>query len=207
MIKMNVKFYKMNKETFMTKRIALIGAAGSGKSTLAAELFVELKKQGKNVELISEWVRSDIHLHGPLQSIWEQFRTRMHQKELEDAVPNNVEYIITDSGTLTPYFYACLYANNKDDRQRLVMQDMHKWFLDDLYLRRYDYVFFLPTTETYKVKPDMLEDGTRFQTSEEIDTLEMHMSLMFGRLHNLDNVYVLDSPLNDRCQKVIQNIA
>lgn len=191
----------------MTKRIALIGAAGSGKSTLAAEIFVELKKDGKNAELISEWVRSDIHLHGPLETIWEQFRTRMHQKELEDAVPNNVEYIITDSGTLTPYFYACLYADNTDSRQRLVMQDMHKWFLDDLYLRRYDYVFWLPTSETYKIKPDMLEDGTRFQTPEEIDTLEMHMSLMFGRLHKLDNVYVLDVPLAERWRKVLEIIA
>ncbi len=189
-----------------TKRITLIGAPGSGKSTLAAEVFVELKKQGKNVELISEWVRSDVHLNGPLQSIWEQFRTRSHQAELEDAVPKNVEYIITDSGTLTPYFYACLYANNKDARQRLVMHDMYKWFLDDLYLRRYDYVFFLPISEAYKANPDMLEDGTRFQTRDEIDTLEMHMTLMFARLHQLDNVYVVDVPLRERVNYVLETM-
>lgn len=202
----SVIFNKNQKELGMTKRIALIGAAGSGKSTLAAEIFVELKKMGKNVELISEWVRSDIHLHGPLQSIWEQFRTKYHQEELENAVPENVEYIITDSGTLTPYFYACLYAENTDSRQRLVLQDMHKMLLDDLYLRRYDYVFWLPVTETYKAKPDMLQDGTRFQTEYEIETLDMHMQLVFARLHKLDNVHILDSSLDQRPKEVLKII-
>lgn len=191
----------------MTKKIALIGSPGSGKSTLAAEVFVALKKLGKNVELISEWVRSDIHQNGPLQSIWEQFRTRQHQKDLEDAVPDTVEYVITDSGTLTPYFYACLYANNGDSRQRLVMQDMYKMLLDDLYLNRYTHIFFLPVSQTYKVRPDILNDGTRFQSLDEIDTLEMHMTLMFARLHCLSSVTVLNEPLDVRPNRVLQIIS
>ncbi|NJO61071.1 MAG: AAA family ATPase [Richelia sp. RM2_1_2] len=191
----------------MTKRIAFIGAAGSGKSTLAAEVFVELKKLGKNVELITEWVRSDIHLHGPLQTIWEQLRTQLHQRMREDAVPTSAEYMLTDSGTLTPYFYACLYVDNTDSRQRLVLQDMYKFFLDDLYLHRYSHIFFLPSLQTYAANPNMLHDGTRFQTMNEIEILEQHMALMFTKLHKLDNVHVLDCELSNRAANILKIIS
>jgi hypothetical protein len=36
----------------------LLGGSGLGKSTLAAELFVELKKAGESVELVTEYVKS-----------------------------------------------------------------------------------------------------------------------------------------------------
>jgi len=190
----------------LTKRIAFIGPAGCGKSTAAEELSVTLKKKHINVELISEWVRADIHLNGPMESTWEQYRTRSYQKELEDAVPDNVDFIVTDSGVLTPYFYACLYADNTNSRQRLVLQDMYRYLLDDIYLRRYDHVFYLPTTETYKVNKNILGDGTRYQSQSEIDTLEMHMNLVFTRLHNLDNIHTLTCPLNKRVGEVLKTI-
>src|SRR5690554_6481933 len=135
----------------MTKKIAFIGSAGTGKSTLATDVFTHLKKQGKNVELITEWVRYDIQSNGPMKSIWEQYRTLHHQRQIEDAVPDNVEWMITDSGTLTPYFYACLYTK-KTERERLCLADMFKFLIDDLYKRRYTYVFFLPGSEVYKNK-------------------------------------------------------
>lgn len=190
----------------MTNKIAFIGAAGSGKSTLASEVFVTLKKKNVNVEMISEWIRTDIHRNGPLQSIWEQYRTRTYQQEVEDSVPNNVDLVITDSGTLTPYFYSCLYAENTDPRQRLVMQDMYKYFLDDLYLKRYKHIFYLPTRYSYEINPNILNDGTRYQTKTEIGILEKHMGLMFTDLHNLDNIHTMDMPLDERFEKVMEII-
>lgn len=189
------------------KRVCFIGNAGSGKSTLAAEVYVNLKKMNKNPELISEFIRTDIQMNGPMTNIWEQYRTRSKQKEIEDATPENVDFMVTDSGLLTPYFYACLYANNSDPRQRLVLQDMYKYFLDDLYLKRYSHIFFLPMAETYAKNPNILSDGTRYQSKEEIDTLETHMTLMFTKLHKLDNIYILDGPLGERAEEVILQIA
>lgn len=188
------------------RKICLIGNAGSGKSTLSGELFVEMKKKGINAELVPEFIRGDIQRNGPMTDIWEQYRTRSNQKETEDAIPENVEYSIVDSGTLTPYFYACLYADNTKARHRIVMQDMYKFFLDDLYLGRYSHVFFLPMAETYKANLNILNDGTRYQTAEQINTLEEHMTLVFTKLHKLDNVYVLDGPLESRCKNALDII-
>ena len=187
-------------------RIVFIGAPGCGKSTLATELFVNLKKKNINCELITEWVRTDIHLHGPISTIFEQYRTRMKQMEIEDAVPNNVDYIITDSGTLTPYFYAELYCDHTVERQRLVLQDMYKYFLDDLFLKRYDHIFYLPATHAYNSNKNILNDGTRFQTQNQVDILDMHMSLMFEKLHKLTNVHTLNCDLDERVEKVLKYI-
>src|ERR1051326_1126376 len=104
-------------------RVVFIGTAGCGKSTLSSQVFSALKQAGRRVEHIHEFVRYDIHANGPMTSIWEQYRTRQYQKELEDAVPDGADYVICDSGTLTPYFYACLYADPNDARQRLVLHD------------------------------------------------------------------------------------
>jgi len=182
-------------------RIAFIGTAGSGKSTLAAQVFAALKVAGRKVEHIHEFVRNDINAHGPMTSIWEQYRTRQHQKELEDAVPNIADYVICDSGTLTPYFYAVLYANPAEPRERLVLQDMYKYLLDDLYLKRYDLVFYVPL-----IKGSDLNDGTRYQSDDEIETLDEHMKLIFTKLHRLDNIHHVQQGFERRLEEVMWRI-
>lgn len=181
-------------------KIVFIGAAGCGKSTLATSVFTALKQAGRKAEHVHEFIRHDINMNGPMFSIWEQYRTRQFQKELEDAVPP-VDYVICDSGTLTPYFYAVLYADANEPRQRLVLQDMYKYLLDDLYLRRYDLVFYLPSFD----HPN-LNDGTRYQTESEIKILDEHMRLVFTQLHRLDNVHMVQSGLDLRLEEVMWKI-
>jgi nicotinamide riboside kinase len=190
----------------MTKRICFIGNAGSGKSTLTADVFVALKKEHKNAELVPEFIRSDIQKNGPMRSTWEQYRTRSKQKELEDNIPSSVDYMLTDSGILTPYFYACLYSDKSDPRSRLVLNDMHEYLLADIYNRRYDHVFYLPMTETYAKNPNILKDGTRYQSEEEILALESHFSLVFTKHHKLNNIHILDCPLVERLTTVLETI-
>jgi len=185
----------------LSQKIAFIGPPGSGKSTLAADVYTTLKQQGVNTEAIHEWVRHDIHRHGPMKSIWEQYRTRQHQMELEDAVPASVDYVIVDSGTLTPYFYAALYADMSDSRQRLVLHDMYRFLLDDLFLRRYDLIFYLPSQSGTNI-----DDGTRFQTAEELRTLEAHMDLVFCNLFKTDRLYRIDGPFDTRLARVMHII-
>lgn len=182
-------------------RIVFIGTAGSGKSTLAAQVFAALKTQGRKVEHVHEFVRHDIHANGSMTSVWEQYRTRQYQKELEDAVPTVADYVICDSGTLTPYFYAVLYANPAKPRQRLVLQDMYKYLLDDLFLKRYDMVFYVPL-----IKGADLKDGTRYQSDEQIETLDEHMGLIFTKLHRLDNIYTVQQGFDNRLQEVMEKI-
>ncbi len=182
-------------------RIAFIGTAGSGKSTLAAQVFAALKVAGRKAEHIHEFVRNDIHAHGPMTSVWEQYRTRQYQKELEDAVPDIADYVICDSGTLTPYFYAVLYANPAEPRERLVLQDMYKYLLDDLFLKRYDLIFYVPL-----IGAADLHDGTRYQSDNEIETLDQHMKLTFTKLHRLDNIHHVQQGFDLRLEEVMWRI-
>lgn len=187
------------------KKVAFIGSAGSGKSTLTSEVFFKLKQQGLNVENIHEFIRYDIQRNGPMQSIWEQYRTLHHQRALEDSVPDNVDWMLTDSGCLTPYFYSCLYASKANERERLVLADMFKFLIDDIYKKRYEYVFFLPAAEIYeKNKDGVINDGTRYQSEEELSTLDQHMRLMFTEVFQMDNIINLDCPLSERADKVLK---
>lgn len=189
----------------MQKKVVFIGSAGTGKSTLATEIFVKLKKKGLNTELIHEFIRYDIQANGPMESIWEQYRTLLSQRSLEDAVPDSVDWVIADSGTLTPYFYCILYASKANERERLVLADMFKFLIDDLFQKRYDYVFFLTGKEIYDKETDkIIDDGTRYQSSEELNILDDHMKLVFTRMFNVDNVINLDCPLIERAETVMR---
>jgi nicotinamide riboside kinase len=182
------------------KRIVFVGAPCSGKSVLATAVFTALKQAGRKAEHVDEFIRRDIQVNGPMMSIWEQYRTRQFQKELEDAVPET-DYLICDSGTLSPYFYACLYADPNDARQRLVLQDMHKYLLDDLFLQRYDMVFYLPLLRTWH-----LNDGTRYQSEMEVREVDEHMRMVFTKVHHLNNVYSIDAGFDQRLDDVMWKI-
>lgn len=190
----------------MQKRIVFIGGPGSGKSTVAMDVACYLKKKGYNTELVTEWIRQDIQLHGPLTSITEQYRTRIKQQQIEDSIPNNVDWVITDSGTLTPYFYSALYADNSDSRQRLFLKDMFDFLMDDLYLKRYTHIFYLPSQYTYTKNKELLNDGTRFQTMEEVDKLDRLMRILLVEFHNPGNVHELNCTLSERKNKILEII-
>ena len=148
---------------------------------------------------MDEFVRRDIQVNGPMMSIWRTSRTRQFRKT-EDAVPAT-DHLICDSGTLMPYFYAVLYANPNEARQRLVLQDMYKYLLDDLYLRRYDMVFYLPVRQIAH-----LDDGTRYQNDEEVRGLDDHMRMVFTKLHRLNNIYTVNSAFDLRLDEVMWKI-
>lgn len=186
------------------KKLVFIGGPGSGKSTLATDVFTILKKQKYNTELVTEFIRRDIQEHGPMETIWEQYRVRYKQCELEDNLPDVLDYAVIDAGTISQYFYAILYCDHSNSRQRLVLADLYKYWLDDIYLKRYDYVFYVPSNHTHSENPNILNDGTRYQTTEEVNTLEASMNLMFDNLHkNVGNIYTIDVPLQERTSKVL----
>lgn len=76
--------------------LSLYGGSGLGKSTLAAEIFVEMKKAGESVELVTEYVK---------QWAWEGRDNRglennvyIFAKQLrrESILYGKVDYIVTD---------------------------------------------------------------------------------------------------------------
>lgn len=192
----------------MTKRVVFIGAAGSGKSTIVTDVVTQLKKNGANAEHVPEMIRYDIQQNGPMESIWEQYRAVLNQQKYEDSVPANVDFAIIDSGCLTPYFYACLYTSIASERERLVLADMFKYLIDIIYTKRYDYIFFLPgklTKEKTGIN-DIIKDGTRYQSEEELNVLDQHMELMFTKVLKANNIFKLDCPLENRMEEVLKII-
>jgi hypothetical protein len=188
-----------------TTRIVFIGAPGCGKSTVSAELFVALKKLGKNAELVPEWVRRDIMKHGSMSNVFEQYRYLVHNRKEEDSFPEHVEYIVQDGGILLGYFYAAVYSTKKDKKERLVLQDLYQDLLDTLYSGRYSHIYFLPRDPVVQAG-GIFADGTRFQTIHETEVLENYMRLIFTEIHRMDGVRVLDCPLNKRVETILKDL-
>lgn len=94
----------------MTKVINLFGGPGCGKSTLAAELFVKLKRDGKNVELVREYVK-DWAWQNRKVGIYDQLHITGKQASKEVGLYGKVDVIVTDSPLLLSPFYHEYYSN------------------------------------------------------------------------------------------------
>jgi predicted ATPase len=108
----------------MTTYINLFGGPGVGKSTTAAALFVEMKKRGLSVELVTEvakdfvWEdRSTTLTIQPYITI-KQFRNLVRLK-------GKVKYVITDA----PILLGCMYA----DKYAPTLPLSYKQFIVDLH--------------------------------------------------------------------------
>ena len=93
----------------MTTYINLYGGPGVGKSTLAAELFARFKKQGKSVELVTEFVK-DLVWEDRQATIAIQPYVSMKQYRNLARLMGKVDYVITDSPLIKDSVYATRYA-------------------------------------------------------------------------------------------------
>lgn len=88
----------------MSTIINLYGGPGTGKSTSAAYLYYLLKSQGKNVELVREYVK-DWAWEGRIISAYDQFYMMGKQIRRESMLYGKVDYIVTDSPVLLSVYY------------------------------------------------------------------------------------------------------
>lgn len=93
------------------KVINIFGGPGTGKSTLACEVFVALKKMGKNVELVTEFAK-DLTYSDDKTKLNDQFFVSAEQNHrilrLKDSNP---DFVVTDS----PIFMGMAYVNYSDE--------------------------------------------------------------------------------------------
>lgn len=161
----------------MTKRIALLGGPSSGKSTLAAALFSTMKEIGINADLVQEYAREHINKYGAPENVLTQFLIYKKQREKEDILPKQVEYIITDSPTILSYVYGLYYYDPKSKDHRIMLADMYYEMMLDGF-SRYQYVFFLEATRPYKL------DGTRTQSAQEAKQIGLEIKELL-RTHKI----------------------
>ena len=92
--------------------INILGGPGVGKTTIANELFVRLKKMGKDVEAVSEFAK---------ELVWEKrdeaFDDRLYMHAEQNhrlmMMNNNLDYIITDSPLILTSVYNSYYLKDK----------------------------------------------------------------------------------------------
>lgn len=91
-------------------RINLFGGPSCGKSTTATWLFSELKRDGLNIELVTEYVKQWTYIKRHPES-YDQLLIFSKQLSREDLVLRaGYENLITDSPLLVGCYYSKLYS-------------------------------------------------------------------------------------------------
>lgn len=142
----------------MTTYINLFGGPGVGKSTTAASLFVEMKKAGLKVELVTEvakdfvWEdRSTTLTIQPYITI-KQFRNLVRLK-------GKVDYVITDA----PILLGCMYA----DRYAPTLPLSYKQFIVDLHNQELN-----PSVNIVLQRSFEYDSTGRYQTKQEAEEFD-----------------------------------
>lgn len=102
--------------------VNLLGGSGLGKSTMAAEVFVELKKQGKSVELVTEYVKQWAWLGRSPSGLENSLYIFGKQLQREAILYQKVDYVITDC----PLGLCAAYEIFYEGDTRTVVRDLFK---------------------------------------------------------------------------------
>lgn len=171
-----------------TTVINLLAGPGVGKSTFAADLFSALKKQGRSVELVREFVK-DWAWEGKAPGMFDQVYILGNQAHAESMLYGKVEYIITDSPLLLSPFYE--RYNYKIDT---VSNAVNKFLLLAAQNGVVHRNFWLKRTTEYK------SEG-RFQKKDAILELDLLLSSYIG----LENCVCIDPMNPDAVKAVLEN--
>lgn len=139
-------------------RLGITGVPGSGKTTLSRAIASQCRdiKEFSHVELVNEYARRYISKHGPVTSIFEQYRILEKQLEWEDSVCNeHLDLMITDSPVFLGFIYCCNLPKT-NSKEIMFFNDVFKKMVKVNYPKpRYDILLHLGTSR----KP--LDDGIR----------------------------------------------
>lgn len=115
----------------MTTYINILGGPGVGKSTIAAELFARFKKQGKSVELVTEFVK-DLVWENRTETLQIQPYVSMKQFRNLARLKGKVDYVITDSPLIKDSVYARLYAPDLPQAYHDLLFNLHSSLGDSI---------------------------------------------------------------------------
>jgi nicotinamide riboside kinase len=155
-------------------RIGFSGVPGSGKTSCTRALALQLK----NVEVVSEYARRYISKHGPITSIFEQYRVMQKQREWEDSVCNEkLKYMITDSPIFLGFIYSSMLPKT-NSKEILFFNDVFKEMTKiNNPIHRYDLIIHLPPIK----QPS--DDGVRSPQQFEDKWREENNNLILSTYH------------------------
>ena len=162
--------------------INLFAGAGAGKSTTAADIFVQMKKAGLNVELVREHAK-DLCWEGELEYA-DQTCIFKEQMRRQRVLAGKVDFIVTDC----PIILGILYSQESIEVHKMVVQDFDSYDNVNVFLKRtkeFKTEGRLGTLEDAKEKDEELLDMlnklhvpyTKYTTDEAV-VQSIHKALM-----------------------------
>lgn len=112
-----------------TKYINLFGGPGVGKSTTAAAIFVEMKRRGMNVELVTE-VAKDFVWEGRMKTLDIQPYVTIKQFRNLYRLKDKVDYVVTDAPILLGCIYSDMFTPHFPASYKQLIVDLHRQELD-----------------------------------------------------------------------------
>lgn len=184
-------------------KIAIAGGPGSGKSSLARLLTTELYNiKNINAQLITEFARDYINNcvwhEGFTPSLADQQLIYNKQIEREDTIPDNVQYLISDSPIFIPLIFSKNLAKLQNYQDRTIYLNLYEDFLSK-HLNRYDFIFFINRQKAF------LKDGTRHETEEQADNIgkQIHGFLTFHKVSFIELRCISNT---ERVKEVLQTL-
>ena len=170
-----------------TKIINLFGEPGAGKSVIAADLFSLFKRNGKSVEVASEFAKELTWLN-QIEQLKNQFYIFGNQHNRINRLIGKVEYVITDS----PLPLSIIYNQNVENVacfNSLIMDEFNKF---------QNYNFFIERDKNIPY-----EKIGRLQNEDESKIIKMKILSLLGQ-HSIDIMFVTNKN-NDKASKIIYN--
>lgn len=144
----------------MTKYINLFGGPGVGKSTTAASLFVEMKKAGYKVELVTEVAKDFVWEDRQTTLTLQPYITIKQWRNLA-RVKGKVDCVITDAPILMGCVYSDMFTPHLPASYKQFIIDLHRQELNpsvNIQLKR---SFAYDTTGRYQTEDQAKEIDQR----------------------------------------------
>jgi energy-coupling factor transporter ATP-binding protein EcfA2 len=148
--------------------INLYGGPGAGKSTLASALFVLLKREGEQVELVREYAKSWAYEQKHIDTLMKQTYILAKQAQRESSLYGKVKYIITDCPLALSGYYCQKYLGTP------AMSVLMLEFLREAAEQDVEHVYFqVPRKKDYN-------PNGRYQTEEEAKEIDREQGTYFS---------------------------
>ena len=148
--------------------INLFGGPGAGKSTLASELFVLLKRNGHQVELVREYAKSWAYDHKHIDTLMKQTYILAKQAQRESSLYGKVRYIITDCPLALSGYYCQKYLGTP------AMSVLMLEFLREAKEAGVEHVYYqVPRRKKYN-------PNGRYESEEEAKAIDVEQATFFG---------------------------
>lgn len=183
------------------KKIGICGGPSAGKSTVARALVNQLNLTGYNAEYIAEYARYHINMckkngitdRDPLH----QAVILHNQLRIEDSVPDEVDYMVTDSAIVMYPVYSWMLSDHTNYNHRQFFLQLYEQVISSH--DRYDHIIYIPQSIPYKA------DGTRSEDLEKAREIGERIKA-FLVFHGYTFHEVQSTSLEDRVEECIRAI-